>query len=195
MSDQKKDNIQEKYGQLYLEVILRYKDYIEQNENLNVAELPKLITPSDESVVALAKAFKSAFDPYSYSSNFLAASKMAYDYVSNQIVHISLPIEFWLYPSNTIKCGAGDLFDKATLLCSLLIALGNPSAKVITSVKPNARRFLVYCAFDDKIVAFDLDRGTINFENKEKLIESLLLKDEDETTAYEFNDEMYNNLA
>lgn len=189
------DKLQGKYNQLYLEVILRYKDYIEQNENLNVAELPKLITPTNENVVALANKLKSAFDPYSYNSNFLVVAKLAYDYSVNKVSHISLPIEFWLYPTDTIKCEAGDLFDKATLLCSLLIALGNPSARVITSVKPNARRFLVYCEFDSKIVAFDLDRGVINFENKEKLIESLRLKDEEDTTAYEFNDEMYNNLA
>lgn len=184
-----------RYNQLYLEVILRYKDYIEQNENLNVAELPKLITPSNETVAGIANGLKGTFSLYSYNANFMAAANLAYDYVQNKISHISLPIEFWLYPADTIKCEAGDFFDKATLLCSLLIALGNPSAKVITAIRPSGRRFIVYCEFDGKIVALDLDRGLINFESKEKLIESLCLKDEEDTTAYEFNDEMYNNLA
>lgn len=174
---------------------MRYKEYIEQNENLNVADLPRLITPTNETVVTAANKVKSTFDNYAYNSNFLSAAKLAYEFVTIQISHVSLPIEFWLYPSDTIKCEAGDIFDKATLLCSMLIALGNPSSRVISSVKPNERRFIVYCEFDDAILAFDLDRGLIRFENKEKLIESLVLKENDDTTAYEFNDKMYANLA
>ena len=187
--------LQKKYNQIYLQVILRYKEHIEQNENLNVAELPKLITPTDENVVASASKIKTTFDNYSYNSNFLGAAKLSYEFVINHISQVSLPIEFWLYPADTIKCEAGDVFDKATLLCSMMIALGNPSSRVISLVRPNERRFIVYCEFDDAVFAFDLDRGLIKFESKEKLIESLVLKGNDDTTAYEFNDKMYENLA
>src|SRR5690348_15562975 len=110
------DSLLKKYNQIYLEVILRYKEHIEQNENLNVAELPKLITPTDENVITSANKIKSTFDNYSYNSNFLAAAKLAYEFVTNHISQVSLPIEFWLYPADTIKCEAGDVFDKATLL-------------------------------------------------------------------------------
>ncbi|MDE1869975.1 MAG: hypothetical protein KGH71_03250 [Candidatus Micrarchaeota archaeon] len=188
------DQLQKKYNQIYLQVILRYKEHIEQNENLNVAELPKLITPTDETVATSTNKIKANFDSYSYNSNFLAAAKLAYEYVTNHVSQVSLPIEFWLYPADTIKCEAGDIFDKATLLCSMMIALGNPSTRVISSVKPNERRFIVYCEFDNALFAFDLDRGLIKFESKEKLIESLVLKENDDTTAYEFNDKMYANL-
>ncbi|MDE1845949.1 MAG: hypothetical protein KGH53_01555 [Candidatus Micrarchaeota archaeon] len=189
------DELQRKYNQIYLEIILRYKDYIEQNENLNVAELPKLITPTNENVITATNKVKSTFDNYSYNSNFLSAAKLAYEFVTVHISHVSLPIEFWLYPSDTIKCEAGDIFDKATLLCSMMIALGNPSTRVISSVKPNDRRFIVYCEFDDAVFAFDLDRGLIRFDTKEKLIGSLVLKENDDTTAYEFNDKMYESLV
>ncbi|HVA82729.1 MAG TPA: hypothetical protein VNF06_01025, partial [Candidatus Aquilonibacter sp.] len=78
------DALLKKYNQIYLEVILRYKEHIEQNENLNVAELPKLITPTDENVVTAVNKIKSTFDNYSYSSNFLSAAKLAYEYSTKQ---------------------------------------------------------------------------------------------------------------
>ncbi|MDE1855931.1 MAG: hypothetical protein KGH49_01715 [Candidatus Micrarchaeota archaeon] len=184
-----------KYNQLYLQMILRYKDHIEDKENLNVAELPKLITPDDNDVMNIANRIKNALGTYSYGQNFINAAKLAYEYVKNEISVVSLPIEFWLRPSDTIKCSAGDVMDKATLLCSALIALGNVSSKVVTVVKPSERRFLVYCEFDGKIIALDLDRGFIQFEDRDKMLQSLTLNDGEDTTAYEFNDKMYNNLA
>jgi len=60
---------------------MRYKDYIEENENLYVAELPKLITPDNESVVGLANKIKSQFPIYSYNENFPDAVRSAYSYV------------------------------------------------------------------------------------------------------------------
>jgi len=183
-----------KYNQLYLAIILRYKDYIEEKENLNVAELPKLILPADESIITVSNRIKNAFSDYSFGKDYINAAKLAYEYVKNEISTVSLPIEFWLTPTDTIKSGAGDIFDQATLLCSMLIALGNVTAKVITVIKPNERRFIVYSEFGGKIVAFDMDKGFGGFDSLEKLLEGLSLNGED-VTAYEFNDKMYNDLV
>jgi hypothetical protein len=124
-----------KYNQLYLEVILRYKEYIEEKESLYVAELPKLVVPENEDVVNIANRIKNSMPSYNYNDNYYDSARLAYSYVKDEITLANLPIQFWLTPDETIKCGAGDIFDKAVLLCSLLIALGDVSAKIIIKVK------------------------------------------------------------
>jgi hypothetical protein len=183
-----------KYNLLYLEIIMRYRDYIETNENLSVAELPKLVTPEDESVVSFANSIKSTFSTYSFDQNFREAAEKAYSYIKNTISEAMLPIEFWLSPSQVIKSSAGDLFDKAVLLCSLLIALGNISTRVVVVTKPEERRFVVYCEYKEKIIAFDVQNGAFEVSSKEELLNKLKINEGEETTAYEFNDKTYSDL-
>ena len=194
---EKDDNAEllKKYNQVYLEIIMRYKDYIEENENLYVAELPKLITPDDESVAGIANRIKSSFPAYEYSENFIDAAKMAYSYVKDEIALFNLLIQFWLKPEEVIRCGAGDIFDKATLLCSILIALGNISTKLLIKVDDSERDFAVYSEFNGSIVAFDLESGFKEYKSREELLESMgISKENEDITAYEFNDKMYNSI-
>ena len=184
-----------RYNQLYLEIIMRYKDYIEENENLYVAELPKLITPDNESVVSLANKIKSQFPIYSYNENFPDAVRSAYSYVKESILLVNLPIQFWLKPEEVIRCGAGDIFDKATLLCSLIIALGNVSTKLIIKVKESEREFVVYSEFNNGIVAVDLERGVKEYKSREELLKAMgVYGENEEMNVYEFNDKMYNSI-
>src|SRR5271155_3942819 len=103
------------YNSIYLEIIMRYKEHIEEKEGLYIADLPKLVTPSDESVDLLAREMKNNFPVYNYDENFPDAARLAYQYVKDKVVEISLPLQFWLRPPQTIKYGAGDIFDKALL--------------------------------------------------------------------------------
>ncbi|MGC8710455.1 MAG: hypothetical protein ACP5RF_02500 [Candidatus Micrarchaeia archaeon] len=186
-----------KYNQLYLEIILRYKEYIEEKESLYVAELPKLVMPENEDVVNIANKLKGSVPNYTYDENYYDAARLAYSYVKDEITLANLPIQFWLTPDETIKCGAGDIFDKAVLLCSLLVALGNVSAKVIIKVEDSEREFLVYSEFNNSIIAMDLDSGIKEYKNKDELLLAMGIKSNDtsgEVTAYEFNDKMYNSL-
>ncbi|MFP3279266.1 MAG: hypothetical protein RXP92_03090 [Candidatus Micrarchaeota archaeon] len=184
-----------RYNQLYLEIIMRYKDYIEENENLYVAELPKLITPDNESVVGLANKIKSQFPIYNYNENFPDAVKIAYSYVRDNILLVNLPIQFWLKPEEVIRCGAGDIFDKATLLCSIIIALGNVSTKLIIKVEDNEREFVVYSEFNNGIIAVDLERGVKEYKNREELLKAMgVYEENEEMNVYEFNDKMYNSI-
>ena len=184
-----------KYNLLYLEIIMRYKDYIEENENVNVSQLPNLVTPEDEGVVGAANKIKSMFTSYTFEQNFHDAAKQAYGYVKEDISNISPPIDFWLTPSQVIKTGAGDIFDKAVLLCSMLIALGNVSTRIVIFVRQTERKFIVYSETEGKIIAFDMEGGMQEFTSKEKLLERFEIKTGEDTTAYEFNDKMYNDLA
>ncbi|MEM3839342.1 MAG: hypothetical protein QXF01_02055 [Candidatus Micrarchaeaceae archaeon] len=183
-----------KYNSLYLEIIMKYKDYIEEQESLYVAELPKLVTPADESVKGLAALILSKFQDYNYEKDFYEASRLSYEFVKESIKTVTLPIQFWLKPSLTINHGAGDLFDKAVLLCSLLISLGNPSAKIIIVVGENRRSVVVYFELNGKIIAMDLEKGVSSFGIKEELLKALRIGSDD-ATAYEFNDRMYNDIA
>jgi len=184
-----------RYNQLYLEIIMRYKDYIEENENLYVAELPKLITPDNESVVSLANKIKSQFPIYSYNENFPDAVRSAYSYVKESILLVNLPIQFWLKPEEVIRCGAGDIFDKATLLCSLIIALGNVSTKLIIKVKDSEREFIVYSEFNKGIIAVDLERGVKEYKSRDELLKAMgVYEESEEMNVYEFNDKIYNSI-
>lgn len=184
-----------RYNQLYLEIIMRYKEYIEENENLYVAELPKLITPDNESVVGLANKIKSQFPIYNYNENFPDAVRIAYSYVKDNILLVNLPIQFWLKPEEVIRCGAGDIFDKATLLCSLIIALGNVSTKLIIKVEENEREFVVYSEFNNGIIAVDLERGVKEYKSREELLKAMgVYEENEEMNVYEFNDKMYNSI-
>ena len=184
-----------RYNQLYLEIIMRYKEYIEENENLYVAELPKLITPDNESVVGLANKIKSQFPIYNYNENFPDAVRSAYSYVKENILLVNLPIQFWLKPEEVIRCGAGDIFDKATLLCSLIIALGNVSTKLIIKVEDSEREFVVYSEFNNGIIAVDLERGVKEYKSREELLKAMgVYEENEEMNVYEFNDKMYNSI-
>ena len=184
-----------KYNSLYLEIIMKYKDYIEEQEGLYVAELPKLVTPSDESVKGLAAIIASKFQDYNYADNFYDAAQLSYEFVKDSITSVTLPIQFWLRPGLTINYAAGDVFDKAVLLCSLLIALGNPSTKIIIVIDENRRSFVVYFEFKEKVTAIDLEKGISTFGVRDELLKSLGVEEDGEATAYEFNDRMYNDIA
>ena len=124
-----------KLNQLYLAIISRYKEYIQEKEGLSVAELPTLVTPKDEALVKKAAEIKAGFEGYTYERDFQKASAAAFSFVKSGIEDAVLPLEFWLSPRDTLAYGMGDMIDKNILLCSLLIALGNPSAKVLVRMK------------------------------------------------------------
>ncbi len=185
-----------RYNKLYLDVIMRYRDHIEESEHMHLAELPKLVTPDDEVVAAEAKNITSKLPTYRYDDNFPDAAKLAYEYVRDRIVQASLPIQFWLTPKQTISDGAGDVFDKAVLLCSLLIAMGNKSTRIIVRTRDDAEdlKFVVYSEYKNRILAIDMQGGYHEYANKDDMLNILGIKDGGDINAYEFNDKMYTNL-
>lgn len=186
------------YNNIYLEIIMRYKDHIEEREGLYLTDLPKLVTPNDESVMLLAKEIEGNFPVYSYEDNFADAAKLAYGYVKDRILPISLPIQFWLKPHQTIKYGAGDIFDKAVLLCSMLIAMGNVSSRIIVAVKNTDRHFIVYSEFGNRIIGINIENGVKEYANIESLLGDIGIdsrREDDDTTAYEFNDKIYRDIV
>ena len=180
-----------RYNNIYLGIILRYRSYIEEKESLYVAELPTLVTPDHESIVGFANSIKAKYQSYSYEDNFYESATFAYEYVKNKIINVTMPVQFWLNPSQTLNYGAGDVFDKIVLLCTLLVALGNASTKAMAIIRGNDRRFLVYFEFEGRIISMDLENGIEKFDKREELLARFGVKDDGEVSAYEFNDKMY----
>lgn len=180
-------------NQLYLAIVSRYRDYIEEMEHLSVAELSTLVIPKNPVIAKKADEIKSSFGMYNYVSNFYEASIIAFYFVKNEIMDAVMPLQFWLTPEETMTFGIGDVIDRNILLCSLLIALGNPSAKVLVSVKNSNRSILAYYEFEDRAYILDFSVGFKKFESRNELIKSLGL--DDDTVAYEFNDIAYMDIA
>jgi hypothetical protein len=180
-------------NQLYLAIISRYKDFIEEKEHVSIAELPGFVTPKAELVVKKADEIKSVFGAYNYDSHFYEASIDAFHSIKDAILDVSMPLQFWLTPEETLSFGIGDVLDRNTLLCSLLIALGNPSAKVLVYTKGGVRKVFTYYELGGKAYILDFDIGFKHFESREALIKSLSL--DDESISYEFNDNMYVDIA
>ena len=191
MADEK---MLEKYSRLYLEIIMRYRDYIEERETLHAAELPTLVTPKDPAVASKVEGMKRMFSSYNYDSDFLEASKEAEFYVRTKIAAASLPLQFWLRPSQTMELEIGDVFDKAVLLCSLLVGLGNVSSKIIAKGTDGDCRLSVCFEFKGKAFLFDMEGSLKEFPDKATMLANIGIND-DGADSYEFNDLMYDSLT
>ncbi|MCL4380921.1 hypothetical protein M1141_01450 [Candidatus Marsarchaeota archaeon] len=183
---------QTKINQIYLSIILRYKEYIEEKERISVAELPRFIIPKNAKIQQKIEDLKSGFENYVYEKDFYYASLIAYDFVKDNITEINLPIEFWFYPNEILEFLIGDMMDKNILLCSLLVGLGNPSAKVFTAINNNKQDIFTYYEFNGRVYKMDIKGEVSSFESKEKMLQTVLINNE--TTAYEFNNHVYNDM-
>ena len=179
-------------NQLYLAIVSRYKDYIEEMEHISVAELPALVTPKNEMVMKKADDIKNGFGVYNYKINFYEASINAFYFIKNSIEDAALPLQFWLTPEETLTFGIGDVMDRNILLASLLIDLGNPSAKVFVCVSEGVRRVFTYYEFDGKAYVLDFATGFKKYGSRDEIIRSLDMNDE--TIAYEFNDQIHTEI-
>lgn len=182
---------EKRLNQLYLAIISRYKDYIEEKENLSVAELPTLVIPNNIRVKEKADEIKSGFLNYNYEANFGEAATRTIEFINNEIPDVILPLQFWLTPEETLTFMLGDVMDRNILLCSILIALGNPSAKVLVMMFENSRSVIVHYEFKDKLYMLD-ETGTKEFNSKEEMLKSFEVNDE--AIVYEFNNQMYADI-
>lgn len=182
----------DRLNKLYLTIISRYKDYIEEKEGISIAELPTLITPGNPAVMAKATEIKLSFGNYSYDSLFYEASLKAFSFVKQMVHEVQLPVEFWLMPDETLAFLMGDVFDRNVLLCSLLIALGNPSARVLVVSSGEARKVYVHYEFNKLVYLMDLSARTTKFSDMKEMVASL--RPPEGAVTYDFNDKTYSDI-
>ena len=156
---------------LYLAVISRYKEYIEEKEGLSVAELPTLVTPNSERVIEKANWIRSKFLNYTYDKDFYDASIMAFDFINDEIEDVTLPLQFWISPDEVMTFMMGDIMDKSILLCSILIRLGNPSSRVFVKIDDSARKVFVYYEFGEEFPCTGMREGAKGIQQQGRHIE------------------------
>jgi len=176
---------------LYLRVIERYREAIEAGENKSVTELRALIVPDNPAVRSLAAGIAGAFRPYLYERDFPAAADKAYEYCSDGIRNAFLPLEFWLTPEDMVELKAADEIDKAALLCSLLIALKNPTAKVVVETQERVRHAFVVYEFCGRFQLMDSAHRVRDAGTRQDVM-ARMVGDAERKVVYEFNDREYN---
>jgi len=186
-------DMNDRLNRLYLTIISRYKDYIEEKEGISIAELPSLVTPKSPAIVSKAEEIKLSFGNYEYDKCFYEASLKAFSFVKQMVREVTLPVEFWLLPEETIAFLMGDTFDRNVLLCSILIALGNPSARVLVVSQNDSRKVYVHYDFNESSYLMNLEDRTRRFADIKELVASLDMPEG--AIAYDFNDKTYTDIG
>lgn len=176
---------------LYKKIIGRYKETIEAEEDKSVTELRSLVVPEDPVVSRISGLLKSTFHPYIYDRNFLKAAEKAFLYCRDEIRNEFLPLEFWLTPDDIFELKAADEIDKAILLCSLLIALENGSAKVVVETQQSMRHAFVTFEFNEGFYLMDAAHD-VNITGVKEEILKRQIKQQENKVIYEFNNFEYN---
>ncbi|NYZ79061.1 hypothetical protein H0N99_02840 [Candidatus Micrarchaeota archaeon] len=178
---------------IYRKIIERYRELIEAGESKSIPELRSLVRPQSSSVVELKEKLTREFKPYDYERVFLTVAQKAYEFVKDEIKTEHVNIEFWLSPKDILELKAADEMDKAILLCSLLIALGNKGAKVVVEMKGGLKHAFVMFSFGNRYYLFDPVHD-INLAGSKEILEAQISteKDEENKIVYEFNDTEYN---
>jgi hypothetical protein len=178
---------------VYKRIIERYRELIEAGESKSIPELRSLVRPQSSSIAELKDKLTKEFKPYEYERNFLTVAQKAYEFVKDEIKTEHVNIEFWLSPKDILELKVADEMDKAILLCSLLIALGNRNAKVVVEMKGGLRHAFVMFSFGNRFYLFDPVHN-INLAGSKEILEAQISteKDEENKIVYEFNDTEYN---
>lgn len=178
---------------LYKKIIERYKDLIEAGESKSIPELRSLVKPQSSAILEVKEKLIKEFEEYNYERDFPAAAQKAYEFVRDEIKTEHIPIEFWLTPKDILELKVADEMDKAIFLCSLLIALGNRSAKVVVEMKGGFKHAFVMFSFGNRFYLFDPVHN-INLAGSKEILEAQISteRDEENKIVYEFNDVEYN---
>jgi hypothetical protein len=175
---------------LYLKIIERYKDYIEATEDKSITELRTLVVPDNPVVQRVVSEIKSSFRPYIHERDFYAASQKAFEYCRDVLRNEFLPLQFWLAPEDLDSLKACDEIDKAIFLCSMLVALENPGAKVVVEAGEQVRHAFVTFEFSGEFHLMDPTHGE-NLKGAREEVLKKPLKDSKRMLVYEFNDREY----
>lgn len=175
---------------LYRKIIERYKQVIEEGEAKSVPELKERVQPKNASVQKLREQISSEFHPYISERDFEAAALKAFAFVRDEIANEPLPVEFWLSIEEILDLKGADEMDKATLLCSLLVALENNSAKVVVASEGADRHAFVLYEFKGFHHLLDPFHGVTLSGSKKEVIEKFF-EGKQQGKLYEFNHETY----
>jgi hypothetical protein len=170
------------FSEAYLRLIVeRYADAINLGEQKSIAELKASVSPDCPGVAELSALYPS--------------TRSAFDFVFGlKTVHESLPVSFWLDFKEMVSLGAGDAFDKARLLCALLLCHNRTSRVRIVQMRSSGQHALVWLD-ETPVSVMDVVRGEVWHD---KTIDAALAvypgPHAIQKSLYEFNDKEYREL-
>jgi hypothetical protein len=168
--------------QLYLLMLSRYKDLINEKESKTVTEIKEKVTPHHPVVEGIRKKLLSPH--YIYERDFLAALNKAMDYIGS-VETIEFSINFWMDFADIERIGAADSVNKALLFTALLRNFGSDNAKVVIT-KSDA--YYVSFIYDSKTYLFSAKTNSLLLgEDVSKLLSS-------DQPKCMFNDRTYENF-
>ena len=161
-----------------LEAIMeRYASVIEQGEQKTAGDLKGLVNPSDSVVKRMVVKY--------------STPEKVYEFVRDKIEEVYVPFMFWLNPADVIQLKAGDSQDRATLLCTMLRAMGEDAKVLVVELKNGVHRSLVVTK--GRVLALDPVREFEDFKGAEDKVLAMYSFDGSgfKKKVYEFNEKEY----
>lgn len=173
--------------ELHKLVLARYRKFIEDGEAKTVSELRSLVRPMDPQVVELKLTLLDSFHPYVYEAHFLPALQKALDAILSYRA-VRLPLSFWMSFGDMVRLQAADDIDRAMLLCSLIRAFGNDTARVL--IRRDKAAFVSF-QHAGQTHLIDIERRVMSaFAPGDEKLRQIMYDIE-----YAFNDKEYEDLS
>ncbi|MFH1393582.1 MAG: hypothetical protein ABII71_06025 [Candidatus Micrarchaeota archaeon] len=166
---------------LYMLMVSRYKDLINENETRSVSEIRQRVSPYSEIIKKLSARFTSDLAPFSHEKHFITVAQRAINYL-REIKTCQFLITFWLGFDEMDKLKLGGVMDKALLLAALLRSFGSDT--VLVKVTKSGNTYVVF-PWEGKDYVFVPESGSLLAGDD---VGALFAKD---PVDYAFNDLSY----
>jgi len=170
---------------LYMLMVSRYKDLINENETRSVSEIRQRISPYSDTIKSLNMRLTEDLQPFSYEQHFITAAQRAINYI-REIKTCQFTITFWLGFDEMDKLKLGGIMDKALLFAALLRSFG--SDQVLVKVAKSGKTYVSFL-WEGKEYMFVPESGSLLTGDD---VVSVFSKD---PLDYMFNDLTYENYG
>ncbi|MFH1221950.1 MAG: hypothetical protein V1492_02595 [Candidatus Micrarchaeota archaeon] len=171
-----------KRAAIYLLMLGRYKDLINEKETKTITEIRSLINPRHPFIEQLRK--KMIPEDYSYEKNFSTALSKAVEYM-RAIETCEFAVSFWMTFEEMDKLEAADTPNKSLLFASLLRSFGAESTRVLVT---KSGAYYVTFLYDGRNYLFSPKNNSLLAGDD---VSKLLAED---SPRHSFNDVVYENF-
>ncbi len=150
----------------YRKIIERYSQAVSNGETKTIPQLKELVNPFDKTVLETKQKIFSQLNltaeanqanSFLLEKDFPAFAKLAFELVQKiQLVKSEVETTFWMGFEDLLSINAGDSFDKALFLCSLLASVGCATARVrVLELEGGVNHPVVMYFFENKEFLLD----------------------------------------
>lgn len=142
---------------IYMLIVNRYKDVINEKESRSISEIRQRVSPYNDFIRQKKESFISDLKPYEHGKHFFTAMQRVLNYIRG-IRNFEFLLTFWMGFEEMDEMKAADILDKAILFASLLRSLDSEDAKVYVS---KARRIFVGFSWGGDSYMVDVKNGSL----------------------------------